>query len=721
MRTQVALLVPVLLMVFMGSTPTHPAVTNVLDNGGFEDGVPSPWLIFGPAGGGVAAEVVQQLEGAAIPESPIEGTCCLHIVVPTAGGSAWDTVLRHTGHVFEAGKKYTLSAFLKSRGGTLQATLIAELEVTPWTKYASETITMTEEWEEYSVTTSVLSQRVDPGAITFHIAFAPGDFWIDGVRFYEGDYVSPSPGPAPPAEASPVDSITTDNPPGSPPYRIQSITVGDYTLVREQLATGITLYGSFDGISCPDNDDFDINTALNVNLGQGPFLTTMFGMPRLPWRNSNGDAPDFFLFELASTQTPEVAAILPDRTLGQPVTIPDRSIDLGYRRVTALAGDSVSGGNGKSIEATSWAITDLLDASGNALTNDSDILGIAIVNRNDIYPMSLFAVAVMPELLVLDDFERYDDWGTYPVWDAWLDGVGGNGTGSSVESRFVNSTPFQLGTVLLLHYDNDGSVIGIGGQPQTAAKYSEISFELDSPPPGFNAIGLQIMGATDNVAHDNDLFYVGLADRSGNVHTEYLDYPVTSNHQVLRILSLDSFEQFMALEATTRLIIGVGDRDNPVRGGSGTISIDDICFTRLQPAQSTAETDDFETQDFSTFDYRRSGDARWEITSDEAVSGHHSAQAGDIDADESSRLTLTHICETGEISFFVKVDSENGYDTLIFLIDGNERGAWSGQQEWVEVSFPVSEGPRTFEWVYLKDSSVSVGEDTAWIDDVRFE
>jgi len=32
---------------------------------------------------------------------------------------------------------------------------------------------------------------VSPGTITFHIGYAASEFWVDGVRFYEGDYVPP--------------------------------------------------------------------------------------------------------------------------------------------------------------------------------------------------------------------------------------------------------------------------------------------------------------------------------------------------------------------------------------------------------------------------------------------------------------------------------------------------------------------------------------------------
>jgi hypothetical protein len=57
---------------------------------------------------------------------------------------------------------------------------------------------------------------------------------------------------------------------------------------------------------------------------------------------------------------------------------------------------------------------------------------------------------------------------------------------------------------------------------------------------------------------------------------------------------------------------------------------------------------------------------------------------------------------------------------LKFYIDGVEKDTWSGEEDWAEVSFPVTAGTRTFEWTYSKDGSDSSGDDTAWIDDIVF-
>jgi len=173
----------------MGVSPSHAQeVENLLVNGGFEDGVMDPWGTYGS----VTTEVVQELVGAAVPEAPIEGRYCLHLVVPEAGANWWDAGLDQGGFVFENGKHYTLSAFVKCNEGELQINFKPELGQDPWTGYGEQTFTMTEEWTEFSITTPVFTADVSPGTITFHIQFAAGDFWVDAVRWYEGDYVEPA-------------------------------------------------------------------------------------------------------------------------------------------------------------------------------------------------------------------------------------------------------------------------------------------------------------------------------------------------------------------------------------------------------------------------------------------------------------------------------------------------------------------------------------------------
>jgi hypothetical protein len=181
MRNRIVWLTVALLIGFVGLSPTHaqPGV-NELTNGNFEEGpgmpldtwAPQTWNIYGTH----TVEVVSELTGAAVPEGPAEGKYCLHITIPAAGANFWDAGLQNNPYVFKKGKKYTLSAFFKCKSGTLQLNMKPEMGVDPWTGYGERQITMTDKWQEFSTTTPVFNEDVNPGSLTFHIAFAPNDF-----------------------------------------------------------------------------------------------------------------------------------------------------------------------------------------------------------------------------------------------------------------------------------------------------------------------------------------------------------------------------------------------------------------------------------------------------------------------------------------------------------------------------------------------------------------
>ena len=156
---------------------------NILTNGGFEDGVIDPWYLYDNIDAGAMAEVVT--------DDPEEGSYCLHVVVPSTGENSYDIGLGQGGHVFQAGKYYTLSAFFKCSEGTLDINFKPEHGEGAYEGYGDQVITITDQWAEYSVTTPVMSANVDPASITFHTGFAAAEFWVDNVRFYEGDYSPP--------------------------------------------------------------------------------------------------------------------------------------------------------------------------------------------------------------------------------------------------------------------------------------------------------------------------------------------------------------------------------------------------------------------------------------------------------------------------------------------------------------------------------------------------
>lgn len=98
------------------------------------------------------------------------------------------------------------------------------------------------------------------------------------------------------------------------------------------------------------------------------------------------------------------------------------------------------------------------------------------------------------------------------------------------------------------------------------------------------------------------------------------------------------------------------------------------------------------------------------------------AQSGSIADRESSSLT-TSITGPGCLSFWWKVSSETNFDFLTFTCTGpglTNQGAISGESGWLAQTVCIPEGVYNLKWTYSKDTSVSMGLDAAWIDEVVY-
>ena len=211
------------------------------------------------------------------------------------------------------------------------------------------------------------------------------------------------------------------------PYNLVSITVGVYTVSADGgLVAGTTNYVKESPdpndpnkvvivkTLCPQNDDLDINTQLDWRLGSSAYETVFDFL----WTNTNGDANDFFLFDIGadSGDKPQMAAIFRDGSVGKALAIPDGAAKWGksgYFRNAADANDPItyhtSTANGQAIGCLAFAITDLMDVNGVPLTNDAVIKGIKIVNRGGVDPSGFFAVAPPAYLAGLADVNVVGD------------------------------------------------------------------------------------------------------------------------------------------------------------------------------------------------------------------------------------------------------------------------------------------------------------------------
>jgi hypothetical protein len=130
--------------------------------------------------------------------------------------------------------------------------------------------------------------------------------------------------------------------------------------------------------------------------------------------------------------------------------------------------------------------------------------------------------------------------------------------------------------------------------------------------------------------------------------------------------------------------------------------------------------EDWETGNFTKFNWQHFGSAPWEITTQYPYQGFFHAKSGPITDGQSSILRLSYKTMMHDsIIFMRKVSSEADSDKLRFLINNNQVGSWSGRsQSWRKESFAVPPGTHTFMWVYEKDGAGSDGADCAWLDNI---
>ncbi len=198
------------------------------------------------------------------------------------------------------------------------------------------------------------------------------------------------------AEVTPVTSVVitrVENPGGAPNFRLESITVGGYTVAVDELVTGVSTGVSTASQPAPYNeitnaDSFDLNT-FAARADEVPptwQIKELGGKPT--WLNTNGDNPDFFVFETNGNQDFSIEAILPGGVIGQSVNVSQSTFgDTGL-----VITSTTSSHDGQTIEGVAFAITDLLDQNGNNLTNNSIIEGIQISSPG-IDPSGFYAVA----------------------------------------------------------------------------------------------------------------------------------------------------------------------------------------------------------------------------------------------------------------------------------------------------------------------------------------
>ena len=182
--------------------------------------------------------------------------------------------------------------------------------------------------------------------------------------------------------------------------------------------------------------------------------------------------------------------------------------------------------------------------------------------------------------LIVDDFEYYDV-GNNEIWWSWIDGLGyashptlpphpGNGTGSMVGDE--NTPSYTEETIV--HGGNQSMPVFYDN---SILRYSEVEKTLTYPRDwtenGVSTLTIWFRGISDNAA---ETLYVALNGSAVVNHDNPNAAQITTWTEW--IIDLQAFGVNLANVNTIGL--GLGDRNNPQAGGSGTMYFDDI---RLYP------------------------------------------------------------------------------------------------------------------------------------------
>jgi hypothetical protein len=175
--------------------------------------------------------------------------------------------------------------------------------------------------------------------------------------------------------------------------------------------------------------------------------------------------------------------------------------------------------------------------------------------------------------LPVDDFESYTDDKGKEIFSTWIDGWT-NGTGSTVGNT---TAPFAERTIV--HSGKQAMPMDYNNVKSPFYSEAELDFApvQDWTAKGASTLVLYVRGRAGNAPAQ---LYVALEDASKHVGVvAYPDTAVTGAAKWIEWkVPLSGFAG-VNLAKVSKMYIGVGDRQNPVKDGSGRLYIDDIRVT----------------------------------------------------------------------------------------------------------------------------------------------
>jgi hypothetical protein len=262
--------------------------------------------------------------------------------------------------------------------------------------------------------------------------------------------------------------------------------------------------------------------------------------------------------------------------------------------LTWSAGDSAASHDvylGTDRAAVAAAGPNAPEYQGNRQTTDVRLVGLVTFGGGDYYwrvdevesdgtvhTGQVWAFTV-PDYLIVDDFEHYTDniEAGETIFDTWIDGWT-NGSGSVVgylDSPFAEQKIVHSGAQSMpLDYNNVNPPYYSEASRTWEAAQDWTAYDLDT-------LTLYVRGRTINGLDD---LYVAVVDDAGN--TSVIVHPDSSVLVTTAWTAWDlPFGRLTAdgvdVAAIERIIIGLGNRENPQPGGAGLLYIDDLRVRKI--------------------------------------------------------------------------------------------------------------------------------------------
>jgi len=131
----------------------------------------------------------------------------------------------------------------------------------------------------------------------------------------------------------------------------------------------------------------------------------------------------------------------------------------------------------------------------------------------------------------------------------------------------------------------------------------------------------------------------------------------------------------------------------------------------------------FESGDFSRFNWVNAlSDYPWAVDTTNVYEGAFCMRSTCEGQPEGQSVieVPVYVPWSGEMGFQSKISSEANWDRGYFYIDEVKMMECSGESDWEEHRFPITEGEHVFRWAYVKDASNDGGADCFYVDDIHF-